>query len=421
MNDLDRRSHPLRASLSAEMHVRRLPRLAAPCRLLQVVALLGEHASRPSRAYIAAIAAERGHAVADGSRFEVLALGDGITLVWEGHSEAATLTLIRPGDFADPFDPGDWPEAAARAVAELPGQIVRATQVAVLPPDRPLPDREGLARWFDPDALTVCQLAGGRASMAADFKLHPDGYGRLLLNAGSLEGDELSQLVERMQEHGNYRNMTLLGLPVAQRLTPEVTALEQRLSALTQQVAERTASDESLLGELTAISGELARIAAATRYRMSATRAYATLSMERLRSLDVSPIRGFQTLVDFTERRLAPARRTCESFVGRLEDLSQRAAWTSSLLRTRIDIALAQQNRDLLASMDRRTQLQLRLQQAVEGLSVVAISYYVVSLIGYLATPAGDHAKKLATAVAVPIVVSVLWLALRRFRRDAHE
>ena len=44
----------------------------------------------------------------------------------------------------------------------------------------------------------------------------------------------------------------------------------------------------------------------------------------------------------------------------------------------RVDVALEEQNRDLLQSMDRRVQLQLRLQQTVEGLSVVAISYYVM-------------------------------------------
>ena len=129
-------------------------------------------------------------------------------------------------------------------------------------------------------------------------------------------------------------------------------------------------------------------------------------------------MRGYQTLADFTERRLVPAVRTCESFVGRLDDLSQRAAWTSELLRTRIDIALAMQNRDLLASVDRRTEVQLRLQRTVEGLSVVAISYYLVALIGYAlsAIPGLDHT--IAMAVAVPIVLFLAWLAVRRIHRQ---
>ncbi len=35
--------------------------------------------------------------------------------------------------------------------------------------------------------------------------------------------------------------------------------------------------------------------------------------------------------------------------------------------------------------MNRRAELQLRLQQTVEGLSVAAISYYIVGLFGYVA------------------------------------
>ena len=132
-------------------------------------------------------------------------------------------------------------------------------------------------------------------------------------------------------------------------------------------------------------------------------------------------MRGYQSLADFTERRLVPALRTCDSFSARLEDLSQRAAWTSALLRTRIDIALARQNRDLLASMDRRTRLQLRLQQAVEGLSVVAISYYLVALVGDLlgAVPGLHH--ELVMAVAVPLVLAGVALTVWRLRRRVRE
>jgi uncharacterized membrane-anchored protein len=214
--------------------------------------------------------------------------------------------------------------------------------------------------------------------------------------------------------------MALLGLPLAQRLTPDVTRLEARLAVLTGAVSERVSQDDTLLDELTYLSAELARLVAETRYRMSATRAYAQLSLDRLHTLGIGAIAGYQTLADFTERRLTPAVRTCDSFSARLDDLQQRAAWTSSLLRTRIDIALAKQNRDLLTSMDTRTHLQLRLQQTVEGLSVVAISYYAVALVGYLAGPA--HAwKEWVMVAAVPVVFTAAWLFARRLRRGLAE
>ena len=149
-------------------------------------------------------------------------------------------------------------------------------------------------------------------------------------------------------------------------------------------MSERGSEDDALLDELTYLSAELARLVAETRYRMSATRAYAQLSIDRLAAAD----RRGARLSDAGRFHRAPAdaggAHLRHRFSARLEDLSQRAAWTSELLRTRIDIALAKQNRDLLTSMDRRTQLQLRLQQTVEGLSVVAISYYLVALVGYV-------------------------------------
>lgn len=413
-------SHPLRAALSAEMHVRRLPRFASPCRLMQVVALYGGEAAA-HRDHLAGIARPRGVAVPDATRHAVVPLAGGTIMVWEGHTEFASWTFIREGAFAEPFDPSVFGDEAAVIAAALPGEVIRATQIAVAAPAGPPPGRDTLEELFEGAALVVCEVAGGHARIASDFTLHGDGFGRLLVLDRGLDGDETGQVVVRLQELGNYRNMALLGLPVAQAGTRELSVLEQRLSALTHEVSERTASDDTLLDELTAVSAELARLAATTRYRMSATRAYADLSLERLRSLAVAPVRGFQTLADFTERRLVPAVRTCESFLGRLDDLSQRAAWTSELLRTRIDIALATQNRDLLASMDRRTQMQLRLQQTVEGLSVVAISYYLVALLGYVARPLLGHRYELVTAIAAPVVIVCAWLALVRVRRRLHD
>ncbi len=388
--------------------------------MMQVVAVYeGEAAAH--RAHIAELAQPRGVAVPAGARPVIVPLGDGTTLVWEGHTEFASWTFIHAGAFTDPFDPAVFGDEAAVIAAALPGEVIRATQIAVAAPDAPDPGRAQLEELFEATALIVCDVADDHARIASDFTLHSDGFGRLLVLDRGLDGDETGQLVVRLQELGNYRNMALLGLPVAQESTRELSALEQRLSALTHKVSERTASDDSLLDELTSVSAELARLAATTRYRMSATRAYADLSLERLKSLNIAPVRGYQTLADFTERRLVPAVRTCESFLRRLDDLSQRAAWTSELLRTRIDIALATQNRDLLASMDKRTQVQLRLQQTVEGLSVVAISYYLVALIGYLAKPFGGHQYEIVTAIAAPVVVLMVWIGLIRVKRRLHD
>ena len=420
MDDLNARSHPLRAALSDEMHVRRLPRFAAPCRLMQVVTLLGEDGAARASVHFDRIASEYGTNFPPGIKYAVVDLG-GTTLVIERHTEFASYTFLREGAFDQPFATDTFDPIADEILAGMPGDVIRATQIAVCPPEMASPEDATLDMLFASEALIRCSVVEGKATVMSDFRLNPDGFGRLLLMDHGLERDEPAQLVLRLQELGNYRNMALLGLPLAQRLTPEVSKLETRLSTLTAAVSERVSQDDTLLDELTFLSAELARLVAETRYRMSATRAYAQLSLDRLHTLGIGKIAGYQTLADFTERRLTPAVRTCDSFSARLDDLSQRAAWTSALLRTRIDIALAKQNRDLLTSMDTRTQLQLRLQQTVEGLSVVAISYYAVALIGYVAAPAHALSHEWVMAIAAPVVVLGAWLFARRLRKHLAE
>ncbi|WBH15578.1 DUF3422 family protein [Sphingomonas radiodurans] len=413
-------NHALRSAISDEMHVRRLPRFSAPCRMMQIVTVVGEKAGDAARRHVETLAQTGRVTVPIASKYGVLALGD-VTLVWEGHTEFASYTLIRSGAFDEPFDPARFEPQLTAILADMPGDVVRATQIAIMARGTPDLTPAQHEAWFSAEGTVVCDVDDGAARIVSDFRLHPDGYGRLIVLDRDLAGDEPAQLVQRLQELGNYRNMALLGLPLAQHLTPAVTDLESRLADLTRAVSERRSEDDRLLDELTYLSAELARMVAETRYRMSATRAYAQLSSDRLASLRIGRVRGNQTLADFTERRLTPAVRTCESFSTRLENLSQRAAWTSELLRTRIDIALAKQNRDLLTSMDRRTHLQLRLQQTVEGLSVVAISYYLIALISYVlhAVPGLHH--EWAMAIAVPLVVAGVTLALWSLRRRLHD
>ena len=412
--------HALRAAISEEMHVRRLPRFAAPCRLMQIVTVLGEKGGEAARRHMEALADAGRLTTPIAAKYAVLRLG-GVTLVWEGHTEFASYTLLRDGPFDAPFEPAHFEPELSAVLDGMPGEVLRATQIALAARDAPDPTPAERDAWFSSEATVVCDVADGAARILSDFRLHPDGYGRLLIMDRDLAGDEPAQLVQRLQELGNYRNVALLGLPLAQHLSPAVSGLEGRLADLTRAVSERRSEDDRLLDELTYLSAELARLVAETRYRMSATRAYAQLSIDRLASLKIGAVRGHQTLADFTERRLTPAVRTCESFSARLENLSQRAAWTSELLRTRIDIALAKQNRDLLTSMDRRTDLQLRLQQTVEGLSVVAISYYLVALASYMLHAVPGLRHDAAMAVAVPIALTGVALALWNLRRRLHD
>ena len=149
----------------------------------------------------------------------------------------------------------------------------------------------------------------------------------------------------------------------------------------------------------------------------------------RITELREDRIEGMQTIAEFMSRRLAPAVSTCEAVAKRQESLSARVARASNLLRTRVDLALEEQNRDLLKSMDRRASLQLRLQETVEGLSVVAISYYLVGIVSYMAKALKGVGlpidPDLAVGLAIPVVLFLVWSGVKRIRKvvtgDEHD
>lgn len=411
---LKARSHALRASLSREMHVRNMPRLATPSRVLQFMMMVDEAETVSSVAALDSLLPPQAPRPQAADRFFACSLGV-LGFSWERHSEFITYSFIAPGP-GSPFDLTPFQEIASW-INRLPGRVIRSTQVALV---ADAPDDDLINASFTSDDLVCSDVVNGGARIWSDFRLHQSGFGRLLIHDKSLAGSEPALLVQRLQELGNYRKIALLGLPEAQRASPLLTSLEQSLTEVTEQVAQAASDSDAVLEQLTVVSAELARIVARTRFRMSATRAYAELCMDRIRRLGVTPVPGFRSFDDFIERRLLPAMRTCDAFDRRLEDLSQRTAWTSAMLRTRVDTALARRNRDLLASMDRRTGLQLRLQHTVEGLSVVAISYYALGLWHHLKEAIerlAVHVPDWMDLALIPLIIVGVWLGLRQIKK----
>jgi uncharacterized membrane-anchored protein len=261
-----------------------------------------------------------------------------------------------------------------------------------------------------------------------DFALHEDGFGRVLVRDRHLRPRQAGRLVQRLLEIETYRTLALLALPAARRYGGELTRVGESLTEITARMTEIEGlpDEQNLLRELTTLSAEVEGIAAATTYRFGAARAYYMLVCRRVQELREERLEGLQTIDEFLERRLAPAMRTCEAVTDRLETLSQRIARAGELLRTRVDVAVEAQNSNVLLSMNRRAKMQLRLQQTVEGLSVAAISYYLVGLIGYAAKAAKTAGfpvdPEIAAGVAIPFVVVLVGLALWRLRRQvAHD
>jgi uncharacterized membrane-anchored protein len=229
---------------------------------------------------------------------------------------------------------------------------------------------------------------------------------------------------ERLIEVETYRTLALLGLPEAQRHAPPIAASERRLVEVTEEMRRTNdlASNHKLLDELTALAAEVEAGAAASVFRFGASRAYEEIVEQRLQTIGERKVGGLPTWTSFLARRMKPASRTCVTVENRQSSLSLKLARAANLLRTRVDVELEQQNQELLKSMNARTRLQLRLQTTVEGLSVAAITYYVVGLFGYLVKAAHDSGRmmtepSIVTAAFVPIAALAIWWTVRRIRK----
>jgi uncharacterized membrane-anchored protein len=236
---------------------------------------------------------------------------------------------------------------------------------------------------------------------------------------------QAGRMMQRLFEIEAYRMLALLALPIARRQAPEVLEIERAVSDLTEKVSTDHTSDEMLLHELTRFAADVERVLAASQFRFSASRAYYDLVKARIEELREGRLSGVQTINEFMARRLEPAMSTCMTVSRRLRELSERIARASGLLLTRVEIAREKQNQALLASMDRRAHMQLRLQQTVEGLSVAAISYYVAALLSlvFKALEKGGWKvpAEIATAISIPFVVMGVVLTVHRARKKMIE
>jgi uncharacterized membrane-anchored protein len=298
--------------------------------------------------------------------------------------------------------------------------------IALLGAAEAAPTDTQLAQLFDGPMLVASQVADGHATVWTDFFLGSDDSVRFLIRDHGLTDAQRGRLVMRLLDIETYRMMALLALPLAQQVAPRITALEQGLAKLSARMVDMAhESEQTLLLELSGLAAEVETLAVDTPYRFGAARAYHALVERRIAELRETRMPGLPTLGEFLERRLSPAMRTCITMAERIEGLSRRATRMANLLRTRVDVALERQNVELLDKMNQRSRLQLRLQETVEGLSVAAITYYVVGLVGYAAQAL--HAaglpvnKEIAIGVAIPVIGLVVWWGLRRFRQSLQK
>ncbi len=421
--------HPLRRRLNDELHARPPVVLTGPTWVTHLVMLHDEGGS-PADA-----GAEEVHLrrlcdlaqspfcpVIDGNHW-ILEAGD-LRLKWERHNEFSSYTFFRQqraddGPQATALDafPADWRSG-------IPGRLLVATHLDYRDASEGDGQQATLLAELAQSAVpwVVTEVADGAALVASDFRIH-DGFTRYLVLDRQLRRRQSGRTVQRLLEIETYRMMALLAFPVAKEVAATLARAEQETAALMAEMAEDRGhtSERAILSSLTRLAATVELSITRSAFRFGAAEAYYALVRQRVKDLRGHPVPGFSSIHGFLDRRLAPAIQTCLSVARRQNDLSGRIARKSALLRTRVDIELEHQNQELLTQMNRRSHLQLRLQETVEGLSVVAITYYASSLVHHLAEGlermlhGPDPA--LATAVSIPLIALAVAVGVRRMRR----
>jgi uncharacterized membrane-anchored protein len=412
-------AHPLRAFVLGEVHARPFHAVEAPLRILHFAFLTDAVQTSAARSSLVEYCRSRGaQPPHEGDKHFRVALG-GAVLRWENHAEFSTYTWEFGAAGYAPFDPPSSILAAAMSALPQPGPHLVSVDLHLLSGG----DAAALETLFDPASLTASTVDGAAAVVATDFRPDPGGFVRILLRDIRLTPSRAGALVQRLLEIETYRLLALLGLPEAQRLMPRVQAIEARVSEVASQMTRTSGldGDHALLAELMSMLADLEAQSAPWNFRYGATRAYERIVQQRLGAIGETAHDGWPTIAAFLSRRLAPAMRTAEMLEARQSDLARKLVRAANLLRTRVDVEIERQNRDVLRSMNERTRLQLRLQQTVEGLSVAAISYYVVGLAAYVIKGLKEGAliaidPGLATAAFVPIAVLSVAFVVRRIR-----
>lgn len=420
---------PLRESLHNEVHARPPARIRLPA-IVTSVAVLNEGIGRAEEwahlRQLPGLEALQAEELAGNFLRRKLGGADSavppFTLKWERHTEFTSYSLVQAQGADDEAlaVPAAW-------LAGVPGRTVAAIRLHMQagPLDDPHAALAQARTRFGEGSVVASLLGHGHSCAVTDMRLQPDGFERIVVQAPpDTSPTRAGRISQRLLELETYRLMALRGLPAAKALGPMLAQAEGELAGITAELEARSqagASDDALLGQLSALAARVERATAEHGYRFAATRAYDAIVQQRLHELRERPIPGTQTLGEFLQRRLAPAMATVDSTAQRLGSLSQRIERALALLRTRVDIATEAQNQQLLEKLTRGQELQLKLQSTVEGLSIAAISYYVVSLVLYGAKAAkaaglGLNPEVVAGA-SIPVVLWAVWRTVRHIHQ----
>ncbi|MBP6189330.1 MAG: DUF3422 domain-containing protein [Azonexus sp.] len=415
--------HPLRQRLNNEFHARPPVPLVGAVLVSHLVFKHSTEKAPAARENLSKLC--QGHVCnsIDSSDSHMMIDTGAFRMRWELHTEFSSYTFFRPLATGEELHPDvtAFDAVLPEWIAGIPGKLIVATHVELRSTSEISPDSVLASLTPNGRTMVAARVADNTAWIFTDFKID-NGFSRFLVLNDSMTQRQTGRTVQRLCEIETYRMMALLGLPVAKEVGRWLYTGEKQLADMMDRIgqAKSPADEREVLGILSALAADVEHSVARTTFRFGASRAYHGLVMQRIEELRETRISGLPTFFEFMQRRLMPAMNTCEAISRRQEELSARVARNSQLLRTRVDLELERQNQELLGQMNSRAKLQLRLQETVEGLSVVVLTYYGSQLVQYLAKGTKDlhHLNTdVITAISIPIIAGLLAWGTRRMRK----
>ena len=374
-----------------------------------------------------------------------VAEGKDLTVRYECHTEFISLTLIYPNKIENKNKPKLFDENFLNLLPidfleNFPGDHFLSTWIEMAPSNfnfKPIDIEE----FFYHDNFAGSNVAEDGANVFMSFKSDRtdflgSGFRRVFIQNKNLRTRRTGRLLQRIVELETYQVLSLLGLPQVRQETLNLSNLEKQITEITKSVsktAKKNLNKKSIaypdyqkdLNELSYVVAKIEEIDSSSNYRLSATAAYYKLVEQRIQDLREERLESFQTNYEFLSRRLQPAIRTTEAFSRRLESLAIRAQRADNLVRTQIEMGVQIQNKNLLESMELRARAQLRLQETVESLSIVAITYYIVGLLSTLVDPINFDkffiSKTVFLALCVPIILVLIWYIAKMVRKKINK
>lgn len=417
----------LRRTLNDEVHTHQYEKLMPPEHVSCIALLVGDDERADERRHLEALCRIYGLAPPDAESKNLhMDLGT-FRLKVERHQEFTRYTFVKQGQFDMPFTDCATNHVPAEWFSKIPGKTIVAAHIDIMQgePSEAPPTLAEIAGYFETETLSGSRAGSSASLVFTDFRIREDGFSRFLIIANSKLSTQNGRLLLRILDVETYRMLALMALPEARSLISKIPAMDAQLTEISDAISQGSEKkDEALLEDISKFAARLESLISSTYYRFAATRAYFGVVANRLNELREAPLEGIPTFGGFLNRRLEPARNTCESAGKWLDLLSSRISHASQLLRTRIDVKREAQNQDLLAALNRRFHLQLRLQQTIGRLTIAVFTYYSVNLIGYVvdAVDARYHLNVNTfevEAASIPFVALVAYFLVGRKVRNA--